>query len=71
MDQHGEKKDQDKAISQAIISDFKEAKEELTKTGNGGFAWGIRQMLFGGPSPKQAQDHTIQPGKEDGHSRTG
>lgn len=67
-------KDQEHAISQAMISDFKEAKEELstvTKAGNhGGFAWGIRQMLFGGPSP---QDRTAQPGKENGQtqSRTG
>lgn len=38
-EQHNNKQEQENAISQAMISDFKEAKEELTNVGNGGFAW--------------------------------
>jgi len=39
-------KDNENAISQAIISDLREAREEAKKTQ---FAWGIRQWLFGKP----------------------
>ncbi|CZT17275.1 uncharacterized protein RCC_03109 [Ramularia collo-cygni] len=66
--QHNTVKDSETAISQAIQSDLKEAKEELTNAQKGGFAWGIRQMLFGGPSPR---DRNSQPDKEDGQPRTG
>lgn len=48
----------DKVISEAIRSDFKEAKEQVTGTEPGGFAWGFRQMIFGkredGSSPKSS-----------------
>lgn len=50
------------------MSDLKEAKKEATSTSTGGFAWGIRQALFGSkdqsrsdtpaprPSPSQTTD---------------
>ncbi|KXT14496.1 hypothetical protein AC579_9552 [Pseudocercospora musae] len=48
-EQH-EEENKDNVLSQAIISDLKEAKKEVNKYDNGGFAWGIRKALFG-PKP--------------------
>ncbi|SMQ46212.1 unnamed protein product [Zymoseptoria tritici ST99CH_1A5] len=42
-------REQEKKISQAITSDLNEAKDELKRTG---FAWGIRQALFGTESSR-------------------
>lgn len=65
---HTTPKDQENMISEAIKSDFKEAKDELTNVGKGGgFAWGIRQMLFGGPSPR---DRNVLAAKEKEQSST-
>ncbi|KXT07465.1 hypothetical protein AC578_565 [Pseudocercospora eumusae] len=48
-EQHEENKDN--VLSQAIISDLKEAKEEVNNYDSGGFAWGIRKALFGSRPP--------------------
>ncbi len=37
----------DKAISEAIMSDLNEAKQQVTGVEKGGFAWGIRQAIWG------------------------
>ncbi|KAM0703529.1 hypothetical protein Q7P35_009468 [Cladosporium inversicolor] len=37
---------QNTAISRAIVDDFKEAGQQITQ--GGGFAWKIRQAIFGG-----------------------
>lgn len=41
----------DKVISEAITSDLREAKQQVTQPG--GFAWGIRQMIFGKDGSKE------------------
>ena len=43
----------DKVLSEAIISDIKEARREVETANKGGFAWGIRQAIFGKPSSNQ------------------
>lgn len=45
-EQHDE--DKDRAISRAIVSDFKEAKEQALDTRPTGPAWKLRRALFGG-----------------------
>lgn len=43
----------DQQISQAIFSDFKEAKEEAKRLdGEKGFAWGIREAIWGKPGER-------------------
>ncbi|KAF7196409.1 hypothetical protein HII31_02137 [Pseudocercospora fuligena] len=49
-EQH-EEENKDNVLSQAIISDLKEAKEGVNKYDSGGFAWGIRKALFGSKPP--------------------
>ncbi|KAK4506765.1 hypothetical protein PRZ48_000498 [Zasmidium cellare] len=67
-EQHQRPEEQEKIISKAIMDDLREAKREATSTSTGGFAWGIRQALFGSkeqstsdqpaakPSPSQPED---------------
>lgn len=45
------------AISQAMLSDFQEAKQQAMDTSKKGPAWKLRQMLFG--------KHTDQPANEE------
>ena len=55
----------DKVISTAIMSDLKEAKEQVTDT-SGGFAWGIRQAIFGKPAqPSPAREIDASPQRDD------
>ncbi|KAM3418432.1 hypothetical protein BST61_g4420 [Cercospora zeina] len=50
---NGRQREKDTQLSRAILSDLKEAKEqvvgkqELGKEGMGGFAWGIREWVWG------------------------
>ncbi|KAK5136338.1 hypothetical protein LTR08_003711 [Meristemomyces frigidus] len=47
-DQHARPEANDNAISQAIISDLREAKDQaMDTTGKTGPAWKLRQMMFG------------------------
>ncbi|KAK5175062.1 uncharacterized protein LTR77_000199 [Saxophila tyrrhenica] len=50
----------DKALSQAIASDFKEAGEQLKPTPTKGFAWGIREAIFGSPTTHQKESTSSQ-----------
>ncbi len=43
----------DKALSQAIISDLKEAGQQIQPTQSKGFAWGIREAIWGSPEGQQ------------------
>lgn len=54
--QHGEVNNH--ALSQAIASDFKEAGQQLKPTPNKGFAWGIREAIWGSPKGQPA-DQTV------------
>ena len=60
-EQDGDFKEQhpknDQAISQAILSDMKEAEHQVVGEGKG-FAWGIREAIWG---PSQAQQSTTTP----------
>jgi len=55
------------AISQAIISDFQEAKQQALDTSKTGPAWKLRQMLFGrnpehpDHAPKAEQKPAVAP----------
>ncbi|KAF2479048.1 hypothetical protein BDY17DRAFT_327849 [Neohortaea acidophila] len=61
-EQSGEKLEQpprnDKIISEAIMSDLQEAKQQVTEVQKGGFAWGIRQKLFG---PRERTSESAAP----------
>ncbi|KAK3056318.1 hypothetical protein LTR09_002825 [Extremus antarcticus] len=54
--QHGDGNEH--ALSQAIASDFKEAGQQLKPTPNKGFAWGIREAIWGSPKG-QPVDKTV------------
>lgn len=79
-EQHASTENQEKRIGRAIASDFKEAREEVEKSYSGvrgGFAWGIRQALFGtepksGPASKDATAPADKPRDEakEGQSKT-
>lgn len=47
MEQHQSPEEQEKIISQQIVSDLREARKEVSNYDKGRFAWGIRQALFG------------------------
>ncbi|KAK4548024.1 hypothetical protein LTR36_010744 [Oleoguttula mirabilis] len=61
----------DSVISQAIISDFAEAKQQALGTSNTGPAWKLRQMLFGknpehpDNKPASADKTVVQQGSDD------
>ena len=44
----------DKAISRAIMSDLTEARDQLKPTPTKGFAWGIREAIWGKPDEQSA-----------------
>jgi hypothetical protein len=43
----------DRALSQAIASDFREARQQLKPTEQKGFAWGIREAIWGPPKAEK------------------
>lgn len=45
----------DEALSKAIASDLKEAKEQLEPEGSKGIAWGIREAIWGKPGVKNIE----------------
>lgn len=51
--QHNERDEE--AISKAIASDLKEAKEQLEPEGSKGIAWGIREAIWGKPGSKNVE----------------
>jgi len=56
----------DNVISQAILSDIREAQQKVTQTtGNRGFAWGIRNALFGKDNATSAPDQDAGPSSPD------
>lgn len=54
--QEGSERSKHNVLSQAIMSDLKEAKQEVTK--EDGFAWGIRKALFGPTNPSKNDTQT-------------
>ena len=63
LDQYGIANDN--AVSQAIISDFKEAGQQLKPAPTKGFAWGIREAIFGAPEGRQAAGIVQVPTRSD------
>jgi len=57
-DNHKSPEDQERIISKAISNDFEEAKKELKKLDDGGFAWGIRKWFRGQESQPDAQSQS-------------
>jgi hypothetical protein len=53
----------DQAISQAIISDIKEAKHQVEGDGKG-FAWGIREAIWGPPETRKSSTAPQLGGKD-------
>lgn len=51
----------DKALSQAIISDLAEAKQQMQPSKSRGFAWGIREAIWGAPNSDQSVSEPIIP----------
>lgn len=65
-EQHQAQENKDNVISQAILSDLKQAKEEAVRHDSGRFAWGIRQWFAGegrttpDPAPEQPSPSPTQ-----------
>lgn len=56
----------DRIISEAIAADLKEAGQQVRRTGSGGFAWGIREAIFGkkGDQPPENGNKVTAKAKE-------
>jgi hypothetical protein len=49
----------DDVISKAIMSDLKEAKEQMEPQESKGFAWGIREAIWGKPGKRKANEYGV------------
>lgn len=56
---------QDGVISQAILSDIREARDSVSQVSKGGFAWGIRQWI----QEKKSSNDTTDASKESGKTK--